>query len=48
MVLITHDPDDLVHCAELVVVLREGRVVQKATEVASFSIPAACRAAVAL
>lgn len=27
MLLITHDPDDLAHCAESVVALREGRVV---------------------
>jgi molybdate transport system ATP-binding protein len=33
MVLITHDPDDLAHCAESVIVLREGRV--HATDVAS-------------
>jgi molybdate transport system ATP-binding protein len=32
MVLITHDPDDLAHCAESVVVLREGRVTPRAAE----------------
>lgn len=41
MVLITHDPDDLAHCAESVVVLREGRVAQQATDVAFFPNSAA-------
>jgi len=40
MVLITHDPDDLAHCAESVVVLRAGRVVQEAMEGASLPVPA--------
>jgi molybdate transport system ATP-binding protein len=41
MVLITHDPDDLAQCVESVVVLRDGRVAQQATEVASFPDSAA-------
>lgn len=36
MVLITHDPDDLAHCAQSVVVLRDGRVVQQADDPAAF------------
>jgi molybdate transport system ATP-binding protein len=47
MVLITHDPDDLAHCAESVVVLRNGRVTLDATDVASFPVSAARLAAVA-
>jgi len=35
MVLITHDPDDLVQCAESVVTLKDGRVTQNALGVAS-------------
>lgn len=36
MVLITHDPEDLAHCAESVVVLRNGRVSRDANDIASF------------
>ncbi len=41
MVLITHDPDDLVQCAESVVTLTQGRVATEATEVASLPAVAA-------
>ena len=47
MILITHDADDLVHCAESVVVLCNGRVTREATDVASFPLSAARLAAVA-
>ena len=47
MVLITHDPDDLAHCAESVVVLRDGRVSRQVTDVASFPDAAASVADVA-
>jgi len=35
MVLITHDPDDLVECAESVVTLKDGRVTQNALGIPS-------------
>jgi molybdate transport system ATP-binding protein len=47
MVLITHDPDDLAHCAQSVVVLRNGRVALEATDVAAFPVSAARLAAIA-
>ncbi len=47
MILITHDADDLVHCADSVVVLHNGRVEREATDVASFPVAAASWAAAA-
>jgi len=47
MVLITHDPDDLTHCAEAVVALRNGRVARELTGIESLAVAAARLAAVA-